>query len=95
MAPAHRNRIRGITEHDKRLIDTAHAVRDFIAHQSPNAKRRMNDLLSTVTEGDYNKHLARGVHRIDNLGAYLKAVFDGRRRIAIYAERLKEISGRM
>ncbi len=92
LAPAHRTRIHALTDHDERLIDTARAVRDFIAHQSSGAKKRMNELLAVVAHGPHNRHLDRGLNEVHNVGSYLKAVFDGRRRVAIYAERLKDIA---
>jgi hypothetical protein len=84
-----------MTDHDERLIDTTRALRDFVAHQSRGAKARMNEALRGVAQGAHNQYLGRGANEVHNIGSFLKAVFDGRRRIAIYAERLKDISGRM
>lgn len=68
LSGAHRGRIHSLTIHDDRLIDTARAVRDFIAHQSPGAKRRMNDLLQTVAQGRHNRHLDRAGNEVHNAG---------------------------
>ncbi len=94
LAPPYANRIDGLSDHDDRLVDTAHAIRDFIAHQSPGAKNRMNALLLTVAQGANNQYLNRGVHEVHRVGTYLKAVFDGQRRIAIYSARLIDIATR-
>jgi hypothetical protein len=92
LAPQYANRIVGLSAHDDRLIDTARALRDFIAHQSPGAKDVMNARLATITQGNYNRYLGRGVHEVHSVGAYLKAVFDGSRRIGLYADRLRVIA---
>jgi hypothetical protein len=36
--------------------------------------------------------LARGNHKIDNIGAYLKSSVNGKRRVVIYIERLQAIA---
>lgn len=92
LAPAHRARVHSMTAHDERLIDTARAIRDFIAHQSRGSKARMNEQLRTVAQGGHSRCLDRGGNEVHDVGSYLKAVFDGRRRITIYADRLKEIA---
>ncbi|QXP88396.1 hypothetical protein [Methylococcus capsulatus] len=43
VALPHRNGVMNLGEADSRLIDTVHAIRNFIAHRSPNAKSIMND----------------------------------------------------
>ncbi len=95
LTPPHARRINSLTRYDERLIDTARATRDFIAHRSPGAKARMNAALATVAHGSHNRYLDRGQNDIHNVGSYLKAVFEDRRRIAIYAERFKEIAAKM
>lgn len=95
LAPTYAGAIRRLTNHDGRLIDTAKSIRDFIAHGSASSKDRMNERLATVSQGPYNAGLDRGAQKIHNLGAYLKAVVGGRRRIVLYAERLQDIAARM
>ena len=95
LAPQYAGRIRGLTNHDGRLIDTAKSIRDFIAHGSASSKERMNERLATVSQGPHNAGLDRGAQNIHNLGAYLKAVVGRRRRIVLYAERLQDIAARM
>lgn len=95
LAPAHADRINALTEHDLRVIDTAKSIRNFLAHGSPSSKVRMNDALSEVSRGHHNQYLGRGAQLVHNVGAYLKAVFAGQRRITIYADRLNDIAGRM
>lgn len=95
LAPQYAQRIGNLTTHDERLIDTAKSIRDFIAHGSPSSKDRMNSNLATVSQGPQNAGLNRGAQNIHSLGAYLKAVMNGRRRILIYANRLRDIAGQM
>ena len=95
LAPEHAARINALTDHDLRVIDTANSIRDFLAHGSPSSKARMNDALLTISQGHHNQYLGRGAQLVHNVGAYLKAVFAGQRRITIYAERLNDIAGRM
>jgi hypothetical protein len=84
-------RIRSITAHEARLIDTSRAIRNFIAHQSPRAKVQMNMLLSTVESGAHNRHLGRGSYDVHAVGSYLKAVFPAGRRLHLYAAGLRHI----
>jgi len=89
-----RNGITGISAPDARLIDCVHAIRNFIAHQSPNAKSRMNSALATVTQGNTcpNLHLGRGAHDVHDIGAFLKSSLAGQRRVQRYAARLAAIA---
>lgn len=89
---AHRNKITGLTEHDERVIDTTKAIRDYIAHRSSGSKQRMNEALDSVDQGPPNDNLGRGEHEINNAGSFLKAVFDGSRRLELYCERLRQIA---
>lgn len=89
-----RNGITGISEPDSRLIDCVHAIRNFIAHQSPNAKSLMNSALATVVQGNAcpNIHLGRGAHDVHDIGAFLKSSMAGQRRVQRYADRLSAIA---
>lgn len=89
-----RNGITAITAPDTRLIDSVHAIRNFIAHQSPNAKSRMNSALATIVQGNTcpNIHLGRGAHDIHDIGAFLKSSLAGQRRVQRYAARLATIA---
>ena len=95
LSPQHANRLTNLADHDCRLIDTARAIRDFIAHRSPGSRVRMNAMLRTVAAGGHNGHLGRGKKEVQNVGVYLKAVRARKRRVAIYAQRLNDISTRM
>jgi hypothetical protein len=95
LIPAQRNRIRSLTPSDQDLIDTARAIRNFIAHGSTGSKKIMNDALATVDRHGRNPHLDRGQNKVHDEGAYLKAVFNGHRRIATYTSRFKEIAAKM
>lgn len=89
-----RNGITGISAPDTRLIDCVHAIRNFIAHQSPNAKNQMNSALATVTQGHAcpNLYLGRGVHVVHDIGAFLKSSIAGQRRVQRYATRLAAVA---
>jgi hypothetical protein len=94
IAAPYSNGIANITAADVRLIDTVHAIRDFIAHQSPSAKRAMNDALGLVDGGANcpNNHLGRGAHDVHDIGAFLKSVVANNRRVTRYANRLADIA---
>lgn len=89
------NRICSVTNHEERLVDTAHAIRDFIAHQSIAAKKRMNEKLSTIEAATHNKHLGRTGNVVHNIGAYLKASPNGTRRLHKFANSLLAIATKM
>jgi hypothetical protein len=92
---AHSARIATLTAHDDRLIDTARAIRNFIAHQSKSAKAEMNQHLATVAQGGNNRNLGRGGNEVHAIGSFMKAEFNGQRRVVGYATRLRDISARM
>jgi hypothetical protein len=54
----------------------------------------MNDMLLTVSTGPAcrNASLPRGNHEIHDVGAYLKSVDGGQRRVVTYIERLRAIA---
>jgi hypothetical protein len=85
-------RVKALTEHDERVIDTTKAIRDFIAHRSESAKRRMNETLDDVGKGPPNRNLGRGAHQIHKAGSFLKAEFGGSTRVELFIERLREIA---
>ena len=95
LSAAHNARIQGLSAHDDRVIDTARAIRDFIAHRSKAALDAMNGYLATVTQGPHNPHLGRGANDIHSAGFFLKTVFVAERRVVLYATRLRDISGVM
>lgn len=94
VVPAYGAGVSTLSESDKRLIDTARAIRNFIAHRSEGSKRIMNDKLLTVSSGPMcpNLSLPRGNHEINDVGAYLKANSGGQRRLITFMERLKNIA---
>ncbi|MEY4756056.1 MAG: hypothetical protein RJA34_954 [Pseudomonadota bacterium] len=94
VAAPYKNAIVNMTDTDTLLIDTVHAIRNFIAHRSPNAKRIMNDRLATVVSGPAcpNLNLSRGVHDIHDIGSFLKAKIGGEMRIKMFVLRLKAIA---
>ncbi|GIW56841.1 MAG: hypothetical protein KatS3mg126_0079 [Lysobacteraceae bacterium] len=94
VALPHRNGVMSLGDADSRLIDTVHAIRNFIAHRSPNAKTIMNDRLATVITGPTcpNLNLNRGAHYIHNIGSFLKAKPGGVMRMRQFAMRLNGIA---
>ena len=89
-----KNGIINMNDSDSKLIDTVRSIRNFIAHQSKNAKLIMNQSLSDVVTGANcpNQNLGRGVHDIHDAGAFLKSVIAGNRRVKIYISRLNAIA---
>ena len=94
VVPAYGAGVGALSESDKLLIDTTRAIRNFIAHRSEGSKSVMNDKLLTVSSGDGcpNFSLSRGDHKINDVGAYLKANSVGQRRLLTFMERLKNIA---
>lgn len=94
VALPYRNAVVNLADADCRLVDTVHAVRNFIAHRSPNAKTIMNDRLATVVTGPAcpNLNLARGVHDIHDIGSFLKAKAGGEMRMKMFVVRLEAIA---
>lgn len=94
VAAPHKNGIINLNDSDSRLIDTVHSIRNFIAHQSQNAKSIMNQNLSNIVTGIncQNQNLNRGAHDIHDAGAFLKSVIAGNRRVKIYISRLNAIA---
>ncbi len=95
LSPAHAARIQGLNNADERLIDTAKAIQNFIAHRSPTSKESMNSLLATVDQGGANAGLGRGQNEIHQIGAFLKSRTVGLRRVIGYLARLKAVGQAM
>jgi len=95
LAAPHRARVHSLSNHDDRLIDTARAIRNFVAHRSKSSKDIMNQKLASVQSAAHNQNLGRGEQHVHNVGAFLKAVFGGQRRAELYALRLQSISAQM
>ena len=88
-------RTQALSAHDDRVIDTARAIRNFIAHRSRAARDDMNQRLATVAQGNHNAHLGRGAREVQSAGSFLKAVLANQRRVVRYATRLRNISADM
>jgi hypothetical protein len=88
--PHHAAPILALAPADVALVDTAKAIRNYIAHGSASAKGLMNDTLATVDTGPPNDGLGRGVHKVHDVGAFLKAYCDHRRRVEKYLDRLTD-----
>ena len=94
VAVPYKNAVVGISDSDERLIDLAHAIRNYIAHKSTASKDLMNARLANVSTGPGcpNLHLQRGPHQIHDVGAYLKSIAGGERRVIRLITRLRNIA---
>ncbi|WP_313309272.1 hypothetical protein [Stutzerimonas nitrititolerans] len=92
LAEPYRSKVLGLDDEDSRLIDTARALRNWIAHQSAGARKKMNDMLRDIEQGPGtpNHELGRGVREIKNIGSFLKKKINGERCVQIYVRRLKD-----
>jgi len=92
--PIHGAGVAALSIPDTRLIDTTRTIRNFIAHRSTGSKTIMNDSLLTISTGPGcpNVSLPRGPHMINDVGAYLKSISHGQRRLLTYIERLQVIA---
>ena len=94
MAPIHDQYFQSIDSRDGAVINTATAVRNFLAHRSESSKERMNIALSVG--GLTNSGLKRGSNNIHNVGVYLKAKSTGMRpRVVIFIDRLTSIAAKL
>ncbi|WP_156444734.1 hypothetical protein [Burkholderia seminalis] len=94
VTPALGANVAAINASDTNLIDTTHAIRNFISHRSVSSKKVMNTALASMAVNATcpNNPLERGVHDVHDIGAYLKANTGGKLRIKIYMERLSAIA---
>lgn len=92
LADPYKSKVVDLDDEDARLIDTARALRNWIAHQSVGARRKMNDMLRDIEQGPGtpNHELGRGVREIINVGSFLKKMVGGERCVQVYVRRLKE-----
>lgn len=89
-------KVAAINDEDTKFIDTMHGIRNFIAHGSRGAKDRMNTELAAVAiDAPTNADLARGKHKIDTVGSYLKARINGTSRVETYLTRIRDIAKAM
>lgn len=98
LATAHANRVRSLDAHDKRLFDTAIAIRNYIAHGSDNAHAVMNKKLATVDGGGPNAGLGRADRQVNDAGKFLKKQVwscGGDRMCSLYLARLEAISQKL
>lgn len=94
LAAPHR-RLLQLTGDDERLFDTAKAIRNFLAHQSRASKDHMDHQLAIVDDGGPNVGLGRGVKKVNEVGAFLKAQHEGKRRVVRYLKRLSDLARKM
>ena len=91
LAPKHYSGLVSLSPADHLLIDTARAIRNYIAHESGNAYSEMNHKLKDVDCGVPNDGLGRGKNFIQDIGSFLKAYSGAERRVTRYLNRLDEI----
>lgn len=92
LAATYRARIQALTDDDARVLDTAKAIRNYIAHRSASAYKEMNEHLDAVDRGTPNTDLGRGVNLIQAVGSFLKSETQTKRRVILYIRRLQAIS---
>lgn len=94
VTPALGMNVAAINASDTNLIDTTHAIRNFISHRSVSSKKVMNTALSSIAVNAAcpNNPLKRGVHDVHDIGSYLKSNTGGKLRVRIYMERLSAIA---
>lgn len=94
VTPALGAKVAAINASDTNLINTAHAIRNFISHRSISSKKIMNQELGimAINAACPNNSLKRGVHDIHDVGAYLKSNSGGTLRIKLYMQRLSAIA---
>lgn len=96
LAPKFCNKIKSIPDEDCRLLDTAKAIRNYIAHRSPSSRDYMNQLLLEIDQQDINSGLGRGSGKeVKVAGTFLKAKVEGKPRVQLYMDRLLQITSRM
>jgi hypothetical protein len=95
LAPAHSARISSLDDHDRRLYDTAKAIRDFVAHQSDASKALMNQRLASIELAGTNRGLGRGGNLVHNVGAFLKSSAPIEPRVVLYIRRLNDLATKM
>lgn len=94
LADPYKTKVLSLGGEDERLVDTARAIRNWIAHQSKGSGTKMNAALADIEKGPGtpNHELGRGVREITSVGAFLKTQLNGERRVQAYARRLKEVA---
>jgi len=95
LAASHARRVKSLSAHDAQLIETAKALRNFVAHQSASSKKEMNEKLLTIGTGSPNTGLGRGTNEVRSLGSFLKAYAGADRRIILYLRRMSAIASKM
>ncbi|WP_439865643.1 hypothetical protein ACTAB9_17415 [Pseudomonas syringae] len=97
LAAPYAAKITSLDSEDENLVDTARALRNWIAHQSDGSGAIMNTMLADIEKGPgtSNHELGRGVNEIASVGAFLKSQVNGHSRAQIYARRLKEVANNL
>jgi hypothetical protein len=97
LAPTNRTKVSGLPPEDRRVIDAAIKLRNYIVHRSKSSKTEVNQILNHADlRLPANAGLGRGANRIDNAGAFLLAAngqWDSR--LEGYVDRLLTISGKL
>lgn len=89
----YKTRVLGMNAEDEILVDTARAIRNWIAHQSDGAGDIMNDMLAKIEQsGARNTSLGRVGNKVTNVGSFLKSSINGVTRVELYGARLKEVA---
>lgn len=93
LATPYCKKITNIPSADQKLLDATIAIRNYIAHRSISSRRHMNDLLQNIeSNSTINSGLGRTQNEVREAGSYLRARFEGSRRVLIYTRRMKQIA---
>lgn len=97
LVAAHRGGFTGLTPADKAAVDAWKAVRNCVAHRSKSSFDTMNTaLLATAVVAPYAA-LARGVHRINDIGSFMDACPAGaaHTRLKCYLDAMRAVAARL
>jgi hypothetical protein len=95
LSRAYSKKINSCSQHDEQLIDTAKAIRNYIAHRSTGARDYMNQCLLKIDTKTVNAGLGREQNKVDSAGSFLKTNINGKRRVRLYINRFRDIAGKM
>ena len=93
LAPSFASKVAGVPSQKKRVIDSAKATRNCIAHQSKSSFTEMNSLLGSLPNAGTARHLRTTVNSISNVGAHLKATAGGKTRVDHYLDEFRSFGG--
>jgi hypothetical protein len=97
LVAAHQGGFSGLSAADKAAVDAWKAVRNCVAHRSKSSFDTMNLALQPATLGLPYAALARGAHRINDVGSFMDAspAAVGHSRLKCYLDVMRVIASRL